>query len=213
MVNKKYVENGGQVCPSCGCEDFEGGPVTVAEENCYQVVSCNECAAEWEDCYTLSDMCVTQKGDSLAFVEEALQTLLARVVKGSVAEKLCTKTLNRLKGWKTAQKSQRAAEERQRQIDNTAYPGSMGNLLLLVAGAFIKEYIGECVHSSQYRMTAGEWRELFAKWKSENFGGTEHEKEAENSQAAEGQAGSGNDTTRESREVSEIAETENHHFR
>ena len=46
----QYVHNDACVCPFCGSDDIEAGPM---EEAACQPVRCNACGEEWEDIYQL----------------------------------------------------------------------------------------------------------------------------------------------------------------
>ena len=51
-----YVLNGGSSCPLCGDETIDGTSVQIDNGTAWQNVSCNECNAEWQDIYSLTDV-------------------------------------------------------------------------------------------------------------------------------------------------------------
>lgn len=53
-IEKAYVEKGGTRCPFCGSENITGGGVNIDAGGATQEVGCDDCGAEWADCYTLS---------------------------------------------------------------------------------------------------------------------------------------------------------------
>jgi hypothetical protein len=53
---EKYVEQGGTRCPSCACDELEGGPVSTGNGRATQEMSCLACDATWEDVYVLSSI-------------------------------------------------------------------------------------------------------------------------------------------------------------
>jgi hypothetical protein len=53
---KAYVAKGGVRCPYCGAEDISGGAYNGDAGYVTQEVSCVDCAEEWQEVYTLSDV-------------------------------------------------------------------------------------------------------------------------------------------------------------
>ena len=51
-----YVGNGGDCCPHCQSNDLDGTGVHIDSGTAWQNISCNECNAEWQDIYSLTDI-------------------------------------------------------------------------------------------------------------------------------------------------------------
>jgi len=52
---KKYMDEGGNVCPYCESTDVKAfGQVQVDGASGYQSAMCNQCESEWTDVYTLT---------------------------------------------------------------------------------------------------------------------------------------------------------------
>lgn len=63
---KKYIEDGGCSCPFCGDEFIAGDDVTTGGGEASQEMSCSNCGAQWNDCYDLVGIEITEapKGDN-----------------------------------------------------------------------------------------------------------------------------------------------------
>lgn len=57
---KKYIEDGGYACPFCGSEDMGGDSVSTGGGEASQEMSCPECGAQWNDCYDLVGIEITE---------------------------------------------------------------------------------------------------------------------------------------------------------
>ena len=54
---KKYMDNGGGICPKCGSTDISGSCFDVESElSAWQPVVCNNCGEQWNDIYKLVDV-------------------------------------------------------------------------------------------------------------------------------------------------------------
>lgn len=51
---KQYVKFGGNRCPYCSSEDLNAGKLQSDAGYVWQKVSCDHCAREWTDVYTLT---------------------------------------------------------------------------------------------------------------------------------------------------------------
>ena len=51
---RKHVKGGGVVCPYCGGQDIEGGPVETGNEEATQEMKCLACRENWMDSYKLN---------------------------------------------------------------------------------------------------------------------------------------------------------------
>jgi hypothetical protein len=60
-TNAEYVAHGGTQCPFCGSHDITGDEVNIDAGSAWQDVFCNDCAAEWQDTYTLTGYATTNK--------------------------------------------------------------------------------------------------------------------------------------------------------
>jgi len=52
---EKYLKSP-NVCPACGHDQIEGGPVEVDNGHCWQNITCNKCGACWTDIYKLIEV-------------------------------------------------------------------------------------------------------------------------------------------------------------
>jgi len=53
---RTYLDKGGMVCPFCGSDQLDAGPMDDQEQVIYQNVVCRVCQREWTDSYTLTGM-------------------------------------------------------------------------------------------------------------------------------------------------------------
>lgn len=53
MTDKEYVQTGGVRCPYCRSTNVEGQSIDVDAGEATQEMGCNDCNAEWVDCYKL----------------------------------------------------------------------------------------------------------------------------------------------------------------
>ncbi len=64
---KKYVEQGGVVCPFCGTIDISAGRFDASDCVAWSNVECQECGATWQDIYRLDRMEVRETPDGRTF--------------------------------------------------------------------------------------------------------------------------------------------------
>ena len=60
---RQYLIDGGSVCPSCGSDQIEGDSFSTSKNVCWQVVTCSDCGASWEDVYSLDCINNFTEGD------------------------------------------------------------------------------------------------------------------------------------------------------
>lgn len=83
MTNEKYCNLAETCCPMCESTAIEGGFIEVRGNEAFQNVYCNDCAAEWTDCYKLDRYEVINKGSSqnrVASAPENATALIGEVV-------------------------------------------------------------------------------------------------------------------------------------
>lgn len=59
---RSYLDCGGTSCPFCWSDDIGGGAVNIEGGKAFQHLSCNDCAEQWTDVYTLT--CIHVNGMS-----------------------------------------------------------------------------------------------------------------------------------------------------
>lgn len=59
---QKYLDSKGTICPFCGEEDIEGGPVETGNGKANQEMSCAACDKKWLDLYELVNIMTYEEG-------------------------------------------------------------------------------------------------------------------------------------------------------
>lgn len=63
VSSKAYAKKGGNACPVCGSESYEGGSVEIEGSEAFQPLNCIDCGAAWTDKYVLVGYVDLETGD------------------------------------------------------------------------------------------------------------------------------------------------------
>lgn len=53
LTNEEYLTHEGTICPVCGGDEIEGGPVQIESCAAWQEMGCINCGSSWHDVYDL----------------------------------------------------------------------------------------------------------------------------------------------------------------